>query len=77
LARAHRDAVDVYGAGTAQGDPATVFGAGESYRVAQYPEQGCIGLDIDIVGFSVNGQGNHCVLPNFKFDLERAFTSVD
>jgi hypothetical protein len=49
----------VYGAGTAQGDPATVFGAGESYRVAQYPEQGRIGLDIDIVRFSVNGQRNH------------------
>ena len=28
-------------------------------RVAQYPEQGRIELDIDIVGFSVNGQGNH------------------
>jgi hypothetical protein len=50
LARARGDAVDMHGAGTAQGDPATVFGACESYRVAQYPEQGRIGLDIDIVG---------------------------
>jgi hypothetical protein len=49
----------VYGAGTAQGDPATVFGAGESYRVAQYPEQGRIELDIDIVGLSVDGKGSH------------------
>jgi len=29
-----------------------------TYRVAQHPEQGRIGLDIDIVGFSVNGQCN-------------------
>jgi hypothetical protein len=28
-------------------------------RVAQYPEQGRIELDIDIVGLSVDGKGSH------------------
>jgi hypothetical protein len=63
LARARGDAVDMHSAGTAQGDPATVFGARESYRVAQYPEQGRIGLDIDIVGLSIDRRAVMLVLP--------------
>src|SRR5580692_3828809 len=43
LARARGDTVDVYGAGAALGDAATIFGAGQADRVADDPEQRCVG----------------------------------
>src|SRR3546814_4382104 len=43
LARTHRRAVDIDGARAAIAGAAPVFGAGEVGRVAQGPEQGCLG----------------------------------
>src|ERR1700686_1158524 len=63
LARARGDAVDVHGAGAALGDAATVFGAGQSDRVADDPEQWRVGFNVDVVRLSVDGKGNHTVLP--------------
>src|ERR1700733_523530 len=63
LARARGDAVDVHGAGAALGDAATVFGAGQADRVADDPEQWRVGFNVDAVRLSVDGKGNHTVLP--------------
>src|SRR5262249_20599392 len=52
-------AAELHRAGPALGNAAAIARAGQPDRVAQYPEQGRLGLDIDIVGFSVNGQSNH------------------
>src|SRR5579862_9312810 len=64
LAGARGDAVDVHGAGAALGDAATIFGAGQADGVADDPEQRCVGFSVDVVGLSVDGKGNHTVLPN-------------
>src|SRR5580704_7226663 len=63
LARARGDTVDVYGAGAALGDAAAVFGAGQADRVADDPEQRRVGFNVDAVRLSVDGKGNHTVLP--------------
>src|SRR5579862_7745576 len=66
LAGARGDAVDVHGAGAALGDAATIFGAGQADRVADDPEQRRVGFSVDVVGLSVDGKGNHTVLPNWN-----------
>ena len=53
------DAVDVHGAGAALGDAAAELGAGQAERVAQHPQQRRVGLDIDLVGSSVDGKRHH------------------
>src|SRR5580700_9102567 len=63
LARARGDAVDVHGAGAALGDAAAVFGAGQSDRIADDPEQWRVGFNVDAIRLSVDGKGNHTVLP--------------
>src|ERR1700686_3094773 len=63
LARARGDAVDVHGAGAALRDAAAVFGAGQSDRIADDPEQWRVGFNVDVVRLSVDGKGNHTVLP--------------
>src|ERR1700722_6770534 len=63
LAGARGDAVDVHGAGAALGDAATVFGAGQADRVADDPEQWRVGFNVDAIRLSVDGKGNHTVLP--------------
>src|SRR6202035_3505246 len=64
LARPRGDAVDVHGAGAALGDAATIFGAGQPDRVADDPEQWRVGFNVDVIRLSVDGKGNHTVLPN-------------
>ena len=66
LAGARGDAVDVHGAGAALGDAAAIFGAGQADRVADDPEQRRVGFNVDVVGLSVDGKGNHTVLPRLN-----------
>src|SRR5580704_978500 len=63
LARARGDAIDVHSAGAALGDAATVFGAGQTDSIADDPEQWRVGFNVDAIRLSVDGKGNHTVLP--------------
>ena len=36
-------------------DAAAIFGAGQAERVPQHPQQGRVGLDLDVVGLAVDG----------------------
>src|SRR5580704_10019318 len=63
------DAVDVHGAGATLGNAATVFGAGESDGVADHPEQWRVGFNVYVVRLSVDGKGNHTVLPGYKLGV--------
>jgi hypothetical protein len=38
------------------GDAAAIFGAGQADRVTDRPQQRGIGLDVDVVSFSVDGE---------------------
>src|SRR5882724_3780289 len=58
-ARAHRLAVQVNGAGAALGDAAAEFGALHVEHVAQHPQQGHFGLDVDVVLLAVDGEFDH------------------
>src|SRR5262249_47724352 len=58
-ARAHRNAVDMDGAGAALGDAAAVLGAGQPDRVAQHPQQRRVGVDIDLMGLSIHVEISH------------------
>jgi hypothetical protein len=49
----------VYCARTALGNTATEFGAGPAQLVAQYPQQGHLGLDVDLMAFTVDVQFQH------------------
>src|SRR6266851_2057808 len=60
-ARAHRDAVDVHGAGAALGDAAAVLGAGEADLFADHPQQRRGRVDVDLVRLAVDCQA-HSVL---------------
>src|SRR4029077_15514595 len=51
-------AVQVHGAGAALGDAAAELRAGESQRVAQHPEERCVGGDVDRFTLAVDGEGN-------------------
>src|SRR5215468_3889996 len=48
------DAIDMYGAGAAQGHAAAELRAGHAENVAQHPEQRRIAVDINLVGVSVD-----------------------
>src|SRR5450830_1319536 len=59
-------AVNVHGAGAALGDAAAVFGAGQADLFPQHPQQWGRGIDVDILGFSVDGETGHTLfLPTF------------
>src|SRR5262249_57985063 len=58
-ARAHRRTVDVHRASTALGNPAAIFRAHQTERIPQHPEQGRVGIDIDVVGSPVDGKTRH------------------
>src|SRR5262249_50821884 len=64
-AGAHGDAVEVDRAGAALRDAAAVFRAGEADVLPQRPEEGRIGLDVDVVGLTVDGESWHLLLPYF------------
>jgi hypothetical protein len=40
-------------------DAASVLGSGQSNVLAQHPQQGGVGIDIDRLGFSVDGERDH------------------
>src|SRR3984885_7070454 len=63
-AGAHRDPVDVDGAGPALGDAAAVFCACEAGVFPNRPEQRRIRLDIQVKRLSVNGEVGHLRSPN-------------
>src|SRR5262249_35050416 len=58
-ARAHRNAVDMDGAGAALGDAAAILGAGQPDRVAQHPQQRGVGIDIDLMSLSIHAEISH------------------
>src|SRR4029077_5208350 len=61
-------AVEVDGAGTAQGHAASELGAGEAQRFAEDPEQRRVGGDVHRVVPTVDIEGNHaCALPKWGF----------
>ena len=62
LAGAHRLAVEVHGAGAAQGHAAAELGAGEAQRVAQHPQQRRFRIDVDLHGLAVDVELDHRVL---------------
>src|SRR5882724_246447 len=47
------------GAGPALGDAAAIFGAGQSDRVAQHPKQRGVGVDVDLMSSSIDGDFSH------------------
>src|SRR5215471_21701126 len=49
----------MHGAGAALGDAAAVFGAGQSDRVAQHPQQRRVGIDIHLVRLSIHVEISH------------------
>ena len=51
---AHGHAVEVHGTGAALGDTAAVFDAEEVEVVAQDPQQGRVGIDLDGMGLAVD-----------------------
>src|SRR5262249_676991 len=58
-ARADRVALEMNGAGPALREPAAELRPREADRVADDPQQGHVGGDVDVVRFTVYGQGNH------------------
>ena len=64
-AGAHRDAVDVHGAGAALRDAAAVLGAGQADLFPDHPQQRGVGIDVDVVRFSVDGETGHAFPPGF------------
>src|SRR5258705_7028341 len=62
-ARAHRLAVDVHGAGAAEGHPASELGAGQAESVAQDPEQRRGRVGVDTSRLAVDIESDHALLP--------------
>src|SRR5213594_1627304 len=62
-AGADRLAVEVHRAGPAHGDAAAVLGAGEAGLLADRPQKGCAGIDLELEGFAVDGQARHSFFP--------------
>src|SRR5262249_10786402 len=77
-ARAHRNAVDMDGAGAALGDAAAILGTGQSDRVAQHPQQRGVGIDIDLMGLSIHAEISHAPPPigYRRFFLKYSYRSV-
>ena len=59
-----RLAVEQDGAGAALAQPAAELGAVECQLVAQHVEQRRVGIDIDLVGLAVDGEGDHFASPS-------------
>src|SRR5262249_32439830 len=62
-ARSRGRSVDVNGAGTALGNTAAVFRAGEANLLPQHPEQRSARVDINVVGLSVDAETSHSQPP--------------
>src|SRR5579862_244758 len=56
---AHGGAVDMHRASAALRDTATEFCARQADNVAQHPEKRCIGLNVDLPGYSVDVNRDH------------------
>src|SRR5471032_127524 len=67
LARPHRRAVDMYGAGAAGADAAAIFCAHQPEMIAQHPQQGCSGIDIvaDDALLAIHLKTQHAPAPLF------------
>src|SRR5437899_222331 len=65
-ARPRRHPIDMDGAGTALGNAATVFRSRHPDPFPDHPEQWGIGIDIDFVWFSVDGEADHSVPPSSR-----------
>src|SRR4029077_9650289 len=59
----HGGTVDMHRARAAQCDTAAEFCARQTDNVAQHPEQRSIGLDVDLPGYSVDVDRDHCASP--------------
>src|SRR5215469_15183760 len=68
LAGAHRIAVEMDGAGAAERQAAAELGAGEVELVAQGPEEGHVGLRIDVVRRAIDGEADHAAIPSRRRD---------
>ena len=64
-AGAHRDPVDVHGAGAAQRDPAAILRAGKAELVSDVPEQRHVGITIELAILSIHSEADHVFLPRF------------
>ena len=56
---ARRRAVYVHSAGATERDAAAVLRPGEPDRIAQHPQERCIGRDIDLVDFAIDSKRDH------------------
>jgi len=63
-ARAHRDPVDMDGAGAALCNAASVFGSGQSDVLSDRPKQRCIVFDIDVDRLAIDSEVCHRVSPD-------------
>jgi hypothetical protein len=53
----------VYGARSALRNAATVFGAGKADLLPQHPKQGCVGVRIYVMSFTVDDKAWHSSPP--------------
>src|SRR5260221_384113 len=71
LAGAHRQTVQVHGAGAALRHAAAVLGAGEADLFADHPEQGRGRIDVDLVRLAVDCQAHGVLSPLWACGQER------
>jgi hypothetical protein len=55
--------VYVYGARSALRNAATVFGAGKADLLPKHPKQGCVGIGIYVMSFTVDDKAGHSSPP--------------
>jgi hypothetical protein len=68
----------MHGAGAALRDAAAVFGAGQADLFPQHPEQGRVGVDIDLMSFSIDAESSHiAVLPSAAIRAATRHSSGD
>src|ERR1700730_4111549 len=70
-ARAHRNAIDVDGAGSALCNAASIFGAGQADIFPDRPQQRGVRLDVDVESFAIDCEVCHRD-PLFWFNSSRA-----
>ena len=71
LARAHRDAVEMHGAGAAQAGAATELGAGHLQLLADDPEQRRVVGRVDLTRLTVDGERDHVPSVAVAVELSR------
>src|SRR5258708_32982788 len=71
LARAHRDAVEMHGAGAAQAGAAAELGAGHLQLLADDPEQRRVVGSVDLTRLTVDGECDHVSSVAVAVELSR------